>query len=214
MDKLNQVLLPIDRKADISIPISWKDGQDSLRWHFKRKCVYTVNSGYHLALLDRFQVSVSNPSMMCKWWKTLWKLNIPPNVRIFIWRACLNVISSQENLWKRKIVNATCCNRISSRVESASHAFFGCKARSWPFSDEVGPFLALREGLMLAKFYNFPVSIAKISSTSVVSSLCCYVPAPDVKFIVNDIKALLVEVGVCKCQATPISGNSMAHSLA
>ncbi|KAK3199470.1 hypothetical protein Dsin_022885 [Dipteronia sinensis] len=72
------------------------------------------------------------------------------------------------------------------------------------FSNEVGHFLALREGLQLAKFYNLHVSIAETSSSGVGSLLSCSVPIfRKVNFIVNDIKALFSEVGVCKCQAIP-----------
>ncbi|KAK3205252.1 hypothetical protein Dsin_019298 [Dipteronia sinensis] len=182
---------------------------------------------------------VSNPSMMCKWWNSLWKLNIPPKVRIFIWRACLNTIPSLENLWKRKITDVPRCNRCDSLAESASHAIFGCKeARkiwSWggnqglqresvcysfklvsgSFSTEVGQFIALRDGLMLATFYNFPVSIAEISSSKVASSFSySNLSLGDVNFIINVIKALFSEVAICKCQATPKSGNSLAYNLA
>lgn len=76
---------------------------------------------------NSFQSSASNPSKMCKWWNSLWKLNIPPKVRFFIWRVCSNAVPTLENMWKKKILNALCCSRCNSFVEYIGHALFDCK---------------------------------------------------------------------------------------
>ncbi|KAK2649260.1 hypothetical protein Ddye_016749 [Dipteronia dyeriana] len=78
-------------------------------WQAWQRCIYQISK-------LKFQ------------WKSLWKLNIPPKVRIFILRACLNAIPSRENLWRKKVVPAPCCDRCVSHVESSSHALFSCKA--------------------------------------------------------------------------------------
>ena len=83
------------------------------------------------------------------------------------------------------------------------------------FSKEVGHLLALREGLMLAKFYCLPVSIVESFSSSFSSSLVS--PGSrlgDSHVIVNDIHTLFSNAGICKCQATSKKGNSLAHNLA
>ncbi|KAK3224844.1 hypothetical protein Dsin_004706 [Dipteronia sinensis] len=75
--------------------------------------------------------------------------------------------------------------------------------------------MALWEGLLLAQFYNFCVGFVEVASPLAASVLNNPVPSHrDSKFIVNDIKALLLEVGCCKCQATSKSENSLEHSLA
>ena len=48
--KLCQFLILIDREIVLSIPVSRKGGLDLLSWHFDRKGIYLVKSGYHLAL--------------------------------------------------------------------------------------------------------------------------------------------------------------------
>ncbi|KAK3229388.1 hypothetical protein Dsin_001269 [Dipteronia sinensis] len=80
-----------------------------------------------MALIDIIIASASNPSKEYSWWKSLWKLNIPPKVKIFIWQACLNAIPSKENLWKKKVVSGPCCDRCASHVETSSYALFGYK---------------------------------------------------------------------------------------
>jgi hypothetical protein len=83
------------------------------------------------------------------------------------------------------------------------------------FSSDLGQLLALRDGLLLAKRFRIPVSIAEVSSSAVVSSLS----SPDVNlgdshFIVNDVKALFSLVGIGMCQASSYKGNSLARNLA
>ncbi|KAK3199771.1 hypothetical protein Dsin_009188 [Dipteronia sinensis] len=83
------------------------------------------------------------------------------------------------------------------------------------FSTEMGDFLALREGLRLAKLHNLPIQIAEVDASNLVSILNSNVSfLGDACFIVNDITALFLEVGICKCQAIPRLGNSSAHNLA
>ena len=79
------------------------------------------------ALQDSRQAAVSPSSQVSKWWKTLWRLNIPPKVKTFIWRVYSNVVPSMDNLWKKKIVKDPSCPCCGSYVESVAHALFGCK---------------------------------------------------------------------------------------
>ncbi|KAK0575862.1 hypothetical protein LWI29_008303 [Acer saccharum] len=124
--KLNQYLLPIDRSVIASIPVSRLGGKDFLAWHYDNKGRYTVRSGYRLAIQEKIQESSSNSASSRKWWTALWNLHIPPKVRIFIWRVCLNAISSRVNLFKRKVVDNNLCMRCKLGAESSDHAIFGC----------------------------------------------------------------------------------------
>ncbi|KAL5732416.1 hypothetical protein ACOSQ2_032108 [Xanthoceras sorbifolium] len=59
-------------------------------------------------------------------WLALWNLNIPPKIKIFIWRVCHNAIPSLCNLYSRKIVVDPCCSRCGDAPESSAHALFWC----------------------------------------------------------------------------------------
>ncbi|KAL5772348.1 hypothetical protein ACOSP7_011947 [Xanthoceras sorbifolium] len=83
------------------------------------------------------------------------------------------------------------------------------------FSAEMGEFLALREGLILAKSLGLSIFEAEVDASNVASAVnlssnCC----GDASFIVDDIKALCLEVGNCRCLAIPRSGNRLAYVLA
>ncbi|KAK3229805.1 hypothetical protein Dsin_001686 [Dipteronia sinensis] len=82
---LNQLLIPVDKAAILSIPVSWGGGQDSLRWHYDKKGEYTVKSGYRLGLSEKIPNSASNPSTLFCWWNSLWNMCLPPKVKIFTW---------------------------------------------------------------------------------------------------------------------------------
>ncbi|KAL5844672.1 hypothetical protein ACOSQ3_010727 [Xanthoceras sorbifolium] len=78
-----------------------------------------------------------------------------------------------------------------------------------------GEFLALKEGLVLAKSLNLVVLVAKVDASHVASAMnssisCC----GDASFVVSDIQALCSEVGNCLCLAIPRSGNRLAYVLA
>ena len=99
-----------------------------------------------------------------------------------------------------------------------------CKGKVLAFSysringsvvSDLGQLLALRDGLLLANRINIPVSIAEVSSPSVVSSLSSLDRnLGDNHFIVNDVKALFSFVGINLCQASSYKGNSLARNLA
>ncbi|KAK3200527.1 hypothetical protein Dsin_023942, partial [Dipteronia sinensis] len=90
---------------------------------FRYGC-FSVKSGYRLALQSKLQEFVSNSSSSQKWWSSMWFINIPPKVIIFIWRDCLNAIPYLANLWVRKVMVNPCCHRCGVVVESSDHALF------------------------------------------------------------------------------------------
>ncbi|KAK2661542.1 hypothetical protein Ddye_000116 [Dipteronia dyeriana] len=83
------------------------------------------------------------------------------------------------------------------------------------FTPEIGEFLALREGLLLAKHLNIKVDFVESDASNVIAGvandLCSLGPAG---LVIDDIKSLCKVVGVSKCYAISIVRNSVAHSLA
>ncbi|KAK3204299.1 hypothetical protein Dsin_018345 [Dipteronia sinensis] len=127
VDKLRRALLSVDKGIVLSIPISWSGGSDSLAWRFDKRGVYTVQSGYRLALSQKVSASAYTSSIAHHWWETFWRLKLPPKVKVFVWRACWNALPSLENLWKRKVIGSLRCDRCAGPVESSCHAIFWCK---------------------------------------------------------------------------------------
>ena len=83
------------------------------------------------------------------------------------------------------------------------------------FTTTFGELIALREGLLLAQFFNLKVDYVEGFSSSVCSILNDFIPlVGESKFIMNDIKVMCSDVGIIKCLAVSISGNSLALKLA
>ncbi|KAK3190179.1 hypothetical protein Dsin_029740 [Dipteronia sinensis] len=78
----------------------------------------------------------------------------------------------------------------------------------------IGEFLALREGLMLGKRVGVLVSLAEVDANVVSSIQEPSLSLGETGSIIGDIKALLKEVGFCKCQAISRVSYVVAHNLA
>ncbi|KAK2640211.1 hypothetical protein Ddye_028006 [Dipteronia dyeriana] len=124
---LDHFLISADKTAILFIPVSWSEGQDSLRCHYDKMGEFNVKSGYRLALLEKFKDSASFSSSQHRLWNSMWNLNLPPKVRVFIWPAGLNALPFLDNLWKWNVVQSPSCNGCGTHIESSSHAFFRCK---------------------------------------------------------------------------------------
>ena len=42
-------------------------------------------------------------------WSRLWKAKVPNKIKIFSWRACLNILPTQDNLIRRRVVERVRC---------------------------------------------------------------------------------------------------------
>ena len=65
-------------------------------------------------------------SNLRKFWKYLWRFNVPHKVRHFTWRACKDILPTKENLVKTKVLVDSCCEECQVEVESSSHLFWEC----------------------------------------------------------------------------------------
>ncbi|KAL5844514.1 hypothetical protein ACOSQ3_010566 [Xanthoceras sorbifolium] len=93
----------------------------------KKKRCYTIKNGYKVSLSDKFKEGCSNSSSDQNWWTRMWNLNIPPKVKIFIWRLCNKAIPSLSNLFCRKVVADCYCQRCGLDFETDGHAVWWCK---------------------------------------------------------------------------------------
>ncbi|KAL5802859.1 hypothetical protein ACOSQ4_031164 [Xanthoceras sorbifolium] len=125
--KQSEQVLDAIKDSILEIPLSLGDCADSLIWHFDKSGEYSVKSGYRVAAQEKLSRSGSSSSPDSKWWLALWNLNIPPKIKIFIWRVCNNAIPSLCNLCSRKIVVDPCCSRCGDAPESSAHALFWAK---------------------------------------------------------------------------------------
>ncbi|KAK3188789.1 hypothetical protein Dsin_028350 [Dipteronia sinensis] len=171
--------------ADLLDVNGWRRGHDSLSWHYDKNGGYTVKSGYRLAVEQSLVSSVE----LCRLCMIAWS----------IWENRISFLNS-------------------GKCKCAELVVFGAEAFLMEFqnsSSAVGELIALREGFLLAQFYNIRVDLAEVASLLVASILNDpLMSLRDSKFIINDIKTFLLYPGCYKCQAISKSGNTLAYKLA
>ena len=83
-----------------------QDGsQDTLIWKETKSWAFSVKSVYKLAIRirDTFRGEHSAARRDGSVWRKLWQLNVPPKVRMFLWKACSNILPTRENLNRRRV---------------------------------------------------------------------------------------------------------------
>ncbi|KAL5808887.1 hypothetical protein ACOSQ3_029578 [Xanthoceras sorbifolium] len=73
-------------------------------------------------------LSGSAASSISAWWRAFWKLNIPPKVRLFVWRSCNGWLPTAVVLAKQKDPVSEFCLACKSSPETVVHALWGCSA--------------------------------------------------------------------------------------
>ncbi|KAL5818842.1 hypothetical protein ACOSQ4_022684 [Xanthoceras sorbifolium] len=78
----------------------------SLIWHFDKNGEYSVKSGYRIAAQEKLSLKGSSSCPDSKWWLAIWNLNIPPKIKIFIWRSSAHALfwcSSVRAIWESTV---------------------------------------------------------------------------------------------------------------
>ncbi|GLT34293.1 hypothetical protein SLA2020_088170 [Shorea laevis] len=101
---------------------------DSLVWHYDKYGNFSVKSAYLLAYNAAHDLGMhdTNRSLNNVEWKHLWKLQVPPKVRIFLWRAILNSLPSLDNLVKRGVSQEITCPNCHIADETLMHLLLYC----------------------------------------------------------------------------------------
>jgi hypothetical protein len=84
-------------------------------------------------------------------WKILWSLQVPNSTKVFLWRACNNILPTKENLLKKEEVNDDLCLICNRDQETAQHVLWECPSAADVWCNTPSP---LRLGLSPFFFYN------------------------------------------------------------
>lgn len=124
-DLITKLFLPLDIPHILSIPLSRRHIHDTLIWPYTKDATYSVCSGYYW-LRDQKDINQATSSTVSTQWKKLWKLVLPPKIKIFLWRLLHNALSYKLNLQRRGItlpVNCSSCDQL----EDLNHVFARCE---------------------------------------------------------------------------------------
>ena len=134
---LHATFLPSEVETILKIPLSYNLPEDKLIWIVNRKGEFSVKSAYHVAhsMLDAFERGESSSGDPYRQlWRNLWHLNLPTKIKIFAWRACVNGLSTYDNISKRGINSSTTGPICGLEPEDINHALLHCEAASLVWS--------------------------------------------------------------------------------
>ncbi|KAL9812070.1 putative ribonuclease H domain, reverse transcriptase zinc-binding domain-containing protein [Arabidopsis thaliana] len=126
--KLTALIDPIDHPIIRKIYVPPIPAQDSYVWSFTKDCCYTVKSGYWVAATKSTSEPPITPPLSSHpdIADRLWKLNIVPKLKHFLWRTASRALGVADNLRRRNIIinpyRAHCC----TEAETGNHIFFSC----------------------------------------------------------------------------------------
>ena len=129
-DVVSAVFMVEEARRIYNIVISPSSQRDKLVWSGNKNGDYTVRRGYHFAKegVDRNEGSTSNSSNMSHLWQTLWNFKGPGALRMFLWRACNNILPAKDNLYKRKIIDDPNCAICGGGPKTLGHVLWSCPA--------------------------------------------------------------------------------------
>uniref|UniRef100_A0A2N9H705 Reverse transcriptase zinc-binding domain-containing protein n=1 Tax=Fagus sylvatica TaxID=28930 RepID=A0A2N9H705_FAGSY len=125
---IQRVFWPRDIALILAIPLSKRKPPDRLIWTGTKNGQFTVRSAYHFLLAQQRcgDASSSTDSLWTSLWKAIWSARVQPKMKLFIWRACSDILPTQGNLFRRGVSNAKSCRWCEDEVETVSHALWQC----------------------------------------------------------------------------------------
>lgn len=119
---INETFFPVDANAILRIPLRPQE-EDWWAWELDKHGEYTVKSAYRkLAQSDMPEQGGSGDES----WKRVWKLNVPPKVKVLWWRVLHESLPTRDTLNRRHVEPVGFCERCGAERETIKHIFMEC----------------------------------------------------------------------------------------
>jgi hypothetical protein len=59
-------------------------------------------------------------------WKALWRMKVPNTVKVFLWRACHNLLPTKKKLMRKGIISTPSCPICEMDIEDTEHILWHC----------------------------------------------------------------------------------------
>lgn len=126
-DIIRQQFIPVDANAILSIPVRGRS-DDLWAWEPEKHGVYSVRSAYRLLDAERIREQVVGRAgcLGNEDWKRIWKLKVPPKVRVFWWRVIHEFLPARLILHRRHLEPIPNCEVCGGDEESIRHVLIEC----------------------------------------------------------------------------------------
>ena len=129
-DLVNQCFNTKDASAILGIPLSSTGRKDRLIWAACNFGKFSVKSAYALVYEEKIEQNkgdCSNDSHCKRVWKCIWQLKLPHKLRHFAWKVGRNILTTKDNLKRRKISVDDECVLCGQPEEITCHLLWFCK---------------------------------------------------------------------------------------
>jgi hypothetical protein len=117
-----------EANAICGLPFCPSTQPNKLVWGSAKNGQFSVKSAYHVAMETgrRYAGSSSSEGSLRGLWRRIWHISSPMVVKLFMWQSCKDILPTNENLLKRKVLTEVLCLICQSDIESVSHALWSC----------------------------------------------------------------------------------------
>lgn len=126
--KLNNLFLPYEVDAIIHVPIQGENIEDARYWKFEKKGSYSIRTGYWALNNSSETLSLGTLKSECSekssLWSKIWALNIPPRVKVFVWKFAHDIVAAEANLIKHHVPGSSMCVLCSFHWSNSTHSIF------------------------------------------------------------------------------------------
>ncbi|KAF7836704.1 ribonuclease H [Senna tora] len=114
----------------MSVPPIGRNRDDIWAWSGEGNGSFSVKSCYRMAMAESWRRNTLTPDCFCvvpeSLWKSIWKLPILSRFKVFLWRACLDIIPTIDVLERRgMVINEKCC-WCNAEEETCYHVLVEC----------------------------------------------------------------------------------------
>lgn len=88
-------------------------------WAMDDRGIFTVKSCYKALIQDHSSFPVLD-------WHHVWKMNIPPKIKVFIWQVCTDCLLTADKLSQKKVECSPICPLCSNEYETTFHILAKC----------------------------------------------------------------------------------------
>ncbi|XP_016647055.1 PREDICTED: uncharacterized protein LOC107880293 [Prunus mume] len=122
----------------LHLPLSFRSPADRLVWHYEKQGDLTVHSAYKVPRQFLFEEAGEGSSnrdnyygVSTKAWSRLWRVCVPPMVKVFVWRVLHNILPTRDRLLSKGVQGDlggyVLCG---AREESLPHVLLDCSFRT------------------------------------------------------------------------------------
>lgn len=122
---VNMIFSPYDARQIMDTPLYPSVNSDRRVWSLSSTGIYTVKTAYHMAidtLINRDHLNVDGE------WSRLCKLDVPPRVKLFLWKVCMGCLPTHCKLQTKVVQCPSLCVMCDSNLENLWHLFFSCES--------------------------------------------------------------------------------------